>query len=281
MHFSCRNRSSNRSFLLLAPLSARVECFKGEIIHSEQSYDHFLEEMQRLRGRIYLQDGAVKASDLGPDGRHISPFDTESWHLLTVSSSNRVLGCARFQQHSNSVFYNQLGVRHSSIARSNEWGSKMRSSIHAELESARLAGFSYVEVGGWALSEELWGSTEALHGALAIFAWSRLLGGALGIATATERNNSASILRRLGGRSLQWEGESLPSYYDRRYSCFMEVLRFDSRSPNPKYSETIELLLSRLAEFPVIRRRRSGIWGDSGCMAETQPFARWAEPLLA
>jgi hypothetical protein len=44
------------------------------------------------------------------------------------------------------------------------------------------------------------------HNALA-----QIQGGPLGITTATERNGSASILRRLGGRPLEWDGAAQPA----------------------------------------------------------------------
>lgn len=246
--------TSRRSLILVAPAGATLKQFNGSITDSDYSYQQLIAELQRLRGFVYLKDGAINASDLTSDGRHVSSVDEESWHLLTMSADRRVLGCARFHQHANSVSFQQLAVRRSAIAQSPEWGAKFRASICAELAMARQSGFSFVELGGWALAEELRGTTEALQYVLATFAWTRLMGGARGITTATERNGSASILRRLGGQSLESEGEPIPPYYDRHYNCGMEVLRFDSRYPNPKYEATIELLRSQIASSCVVRR---------------------------
>ena len=161
----------------------------------------------------------------------------------------RVIGCTRLRRHPSPASWGQLGIGQAPIARSDEWGLKFRASINAELDAARWAGFSYVEVGGWALAEEIRGTFMALKTVLATFAWSQqLLGGALGIATATERNHSAAILRRLGGRPLAWDGVELPPYYDDRYRCQMEVLRFDSRETNPKYAGLLEELREQIAE---------------------------------
>jgi hypothetical protein len=92
----------------------------------------------------------------------------------------------------------------------------------------------------------------ALKTVLATYAWSQLLGGAIGITTATERNHSADILRRLGGKRLVWDGEELPAYYDHRYRCQMEVLRFDSREPNRKYESMLSELRDQIACAPVV-----------------------------
>jgi hypothetical protein len=251
---SFRNTCSPRhhSFILLAPAFGRNPHFPGNVTLSRNLHSRLLMEMQRLRGRVYLADGAIKKRDLDAWGRHVQRLDSKSWHLIALGSDGRVAGCTRFRRHSSPVSWAQLVVRQAPIAQSDKWGVKFRSSIDAELAAARRAGFSYVEVGGWALAEEVRGSFLALKTVLATYAWSQLQGGALGITTATERNESAGILRRLGGRPLACDGEELPPYYDHRYRCWMEVLRFDSREPNPKYGALLERIRHDLATAPVI-----------------------------
>ena len=73
----------------------------------------------------------------------------------------------------------------------------------------------------------------------------------MGIATATVRNRSSSILRRIGGGALEVEGEQLPAYYDPQYKCQMEIVRFSSNSPNPKYWRWIEQIATTLLNVPV------------------------------
>ena len=143
------------------------------------------------------------------------------------------------------------------------WGEGFRASIGAELESARGAGFAYVEVGGWALDPAVRGTSEALKSVLATYALAQLQGGAIGVSTATERNGSARILRRLGGRPLEWAGSEIPPYFDENYGCAMEILRFDSRYPTPRY-------------IPMILRAEIGPYAASDCAA-----GRRVEPLGA
>src|ERR1019366_6402395 len=224
-----------RSFVLLAPANGPGTHFPHNQKFAPRLHTTLLSEMQGLRGRIYLADGALSGADLDSRGRHIQAADAKSWHLLIINALGRVIGCTRLRRHSTPVLWGQLGIRQAPIAQSDEWGTRFRASIDAELDAACWAGFSYVEVGGWALAKEIRGTFMALKTVLATFAWSQLLGGALGVTTATERNESAAILRRLGGRPLAWDGVELPPYYDRRYRCQMEVLRFDSRETNPKY----------------------------------------------
>jgi hypothetical protein len=44
----------------------------------------------------------------------------------------------------------------------------------------------------------------------------------------------------------------IPAYYDPRYGCNMELLRFDSRRPSPKYAPLIAELTEKLATVRVI-----------------------------
>jgi hypothetical protein len=60
------------------------------------------------------------------------------------------------------------------------------------------------------------------------------------------------MLRRIGLESLCADGAELPPYYDEQYGCQMEVLRFDSRSPSPKYRDWVDYFTASLADAPVI-----------------------------
>ena len=251
MFFNASSLTRNR-LLLVAPAEGDLRPFTGEITPSDQLHADLLADAQRLRGRLYLEDGAISRSDLTEDGRLVSEHDEESWHLLLMTPGQRLVGCTRFRQHRNTVRACDLGVAKTPLAASGEWSQGFHASVGLELETARAAGFSYVEVGGWALDRSVRGTTEALNSVLATFAWSRILGGALGISTATERNGSASILRRLGGKSLEWDGAALPAYFDEKYNCMMEVLRFDSREPNPRYATMIQNLANQIAKRPIV-----------------------------
>ncbi len=95
-------------------------------------------------------------------------------------------------------------------------------------------------------------SREARRTALTTYALTQLLGGSLCISTVTVRHNSAAMLRRIGGTGLEVDGVEIPRYYDPRYGCEMEILRFDSRHPGPKYQRPIEQVRGQLSMTPVI-----------------------------
>ena len=93
---------------------------------------------------------------------------------------------------------------------------------------------------------------EALRIALATYGLAQLLGGSLGLTTATVRHHSAQILRRIGGRPLAAGGGELPPYYDSQYQCQMEVLRFDSAQPDPVFRESVDRLRDKLLTVTVV-----------------------------
>jgi hypothetical protein len=72
------------------------------------------------------------------------------------------------------------------------------------------------------------------------------------VATATVRNRSSSILRRIGGQRLETDGTELPRYYDDRYGCEMEILRFTSVSMNPRYQGWTDQIRNSLLTVPVL-----------------------------
>lgn len=240
-----------RGFVVLAPdLQGRVHFrhMTGDASRHEQ----LLAQAQRLRGRIYLQDGAIQADQLTFDGRHIQPADRISWHLLTLDGDQRVTACIRYLAHPPGVSYSDLGVAQSLRYQPADFTAQVMRAVQSELAKAKQFGFSYVELGGWVVGEELRCSTEAIRMLLMMYALSQLMGGAIALSTATTRHGSSSILRRTGGKSLMAHGAEVPTYYDPQYGCEMEMLAFDSRSPNPRYAGWIREFREALLQIPMI-----------------------------
>ncbi len=215
-------------------------------------YETLLAEMQRLRGAVYLADGAIERRELSNDGRHQLDIDEESWHVLTLDTSGAVCGCARLRTHTSTASFADLWIRNAAVARLQESRNKVRTAVESEMAAARQRAMRYVEVGGWAIAKERRCTMEALRVALATFGLAQVLGGCLGITTATVRHCSSSILRRIGGTPLQYDGASLPPYFDPQFRCQMEMLRFDSSQPNPRYQPWVERMQVHLSHLPVI-----------------------------
>src|SRR5271165_258059 len=241
--------SVNRRLVLLAPPNQPHTSLRGVATVSSQDVtgaDHpLLSSLQKLRGRICVREGVVLPSDLDSEGRHVQPADYTSWHILCADGRGQVHGCVRYQRHARNAKFADLGVAHSPLGRSPRWQTKLQTHVNRELAMARRRNLAYVEVGTWVVSEALRNSGEAVRMVMAVYALGRAMGGALGIATATTRHNSALILNRLGGEPLD-----LPAYYDPRYRSIMRVLRFDSARPNLRYLNAIDSFEPSLAHAP-------------------------------
>jgi len=250
----------NYRFQILAPPQTPTSPTFGDSEINEQLYYQSLTSMQRLRGRVYLKDGAIQPWELDEDGRFRMRGDEESWHILLRDSDEKTIGCARYLVHPNTVALEDLRICQSSIARHPAWAERVRQAMEIDLQRAREHHLSYVEIGGWALCEEWRGTSAALEILVASYALAHLWGGCLAACTATVRHHSSSILRRIGGVSFEIGGEKLPPYEDKHYGCTMELLRFDSRSPAERFIPLINRLRIKIANTPMIRRVGAPFW---------------------
>jgi hypothetical protein len=244
------NNGIRSRIVLLAPVTVGLP-FR-QIRFDGASHSRLLSEAQKLRGSVYLQDSAIEPWELSADGRHIQAADNLSWHVLTVDEHEQVTGCLRYLQHHEGVVFSELALSTSAVANSRDWASIVRKGIEAQISDAARRGLSYVELGGWAISEGRRLTSDALRMILSVYALAGLTGSALAVTTATKRHESASILRRMGGWPLNADGHEVPPYYDTKYGCEMELLVFDSTSPNPNYEAFIEDYQHHLPECPVI-----------------------------
>lgn len=238
--------------LLLAPADAWIPETLARVECNPKYRATIMAGLQRLRGQTYLNDGAIDRSDLAADGRHVQEVDERAWHLVSMNGRGEISGCARYIAHPQGVRFADTTVSHSPLSQAPEWGPSFRKAVESEIELAGRLGVDYVEVGGWALTSELRCTSEALRIALGMFSLARLLGGCIGLTTATLRHCSASILRRIGGQALSWNGTAIPGYFDPHYDCEMEVLRFESSRPNPRFEPWIEDLRRHMSAVPVI-----------------------------
>lgn len=265
--------AAEEQLLFLAPSMTVVsDVFQNVDINPER-HDGLLHEVQRLRGSIYLKDGALDPSLLTSDGRHVSPDDERSWHMLLLDRQGGIVASSCYMEHDADVTFEGTRAMHCPLAKDDTWRGRLWRTIESELAAARSERMKYVELGGWAVSERCRGTAGPISLALAVWAFSRRGGGALGLTTATFRHCSSTILKRLGGSRFEIDGETLPPYYDDRYSCMMELLRFDSRRPNPKYVPLIDQVREMLPSISVVTRP-SAFKVRSASAERLVPFAR-------
>jgi hypothetical protein len=193
-----------------------------------------------------------------------------------LNREGRVSSCAWYLEHDETAQFENLRVRNCPLVRAGRWREKLYRAVESELQRARQNGLRYAEVGGWAVAKASRCTSEGLLLALAAYSLGRSFGGALGLTTATVRHSSSTILRRLGGSLLEFGGSIVPPYYDPKYQCEMELLRFDSRKPSAKYGGLIELLGGRLQNVSVVATDVA-----AGALPSYEPFTHTAGAFAA
>ena len=100
---------SGCGFVVLAPPQDHSVPFH-EIVDDTSRHRRLLADAQRLRGEIYVRDGAIQAWELSADRRHIQPSDALSWHLLKVDERDSVTACIRYRAHRPGASFSDLAV---------------------------------------------------------------------------------------------------------------------------------------------------------------------------
>jgi hypothetical protein len=259
----------------MAPVGARVSGTFSNVDANPSRYQKLLADVQRFRGRTYIADGALRQSDVDSSGRHRYDGDLLSWHVVALNVHGEVSGCSRYRVHSRSADFSELAVSRAALAESEVWRPALIRSVEELRHLARRRGIDFVEVGGWAISEELRRTTESIRIALGTYALANHLGECIGITTATVRHRSAMVLRKIGGSSLASGDVEIPAYFDPQYNCEMQILKFESEAPNPKMTSWIEQLRHDLRTVEIIT-------SDLPALKNAGQFVReWANPSVA
>jgi hypothetical protein len=246
--------SLDERLVLLAPPAVAVPDQFRRCEFDLERHNALVEAVQRFRGSIYYEDGAIRSNQLSSDGLHLTPEDSHSWHLLLMNPTGSISACAWYREYDNRVYFDRLRLRQSELAHTPQWRDVLWRAVEKEISHARRDGLRYAEVGGWAVARGSRCTGEGLVLALATYGLGRIGGGVFGITTATVRHRSSTLLCRLGGSPLEVDGTVVPSYYDPRYQCEMEVIRFDSRAPHAKFAGLVEQLHAKLLGIRVIAR---------------------------
>lgn len=243
--------SIDERLVVLAPSTTSVSRGLGNQAVDGARYAQLLADLQRLRGQIYLSDGALRREQLSADARHVTPDDERSWHLVMTDTEDRIKGCIWYLEHASQPTLEQLRAGRCALAADGTWGRRLRKAVALETSRAHRERIRYAEVGGWAVDRGA-RVADCLALILSTYALSQAFGGARVIATATARHSSARILRRMGGSPFEVDGLTVPSYYDPQYRCEMELLRFDTRRPEPKFARMVQQLTRKLANIRVV-----------------------------
>lgn len=198
-----------------------------------EQHEHYIRAIPLFRGLHYLSDGALQKSDLTHDGLHSDPVDLTSWHLVGVDSRGAVVGCARCHTLGLST-YESTSFCHSALAQS-RWAGALRRIVQDMISRAQQRSASFAEIGGWCLAPEVRKRSEVLTSVMLMYALGGILGGVIGLATATRRHNSSAMLQRMGARKARVGDVELPAFYEPQFRCEIDLLEFDSMQKPGSY----------------------------------------------
>jgi hypothetical protein len=215
-------------------------------LSSPSLHEARLADIQRFRGRVYFQDGAIPKEALDEEGRHRLESDPQCWHLSMSDTVGAIRGCLRLRPVYPSIDLTQLEVNRV-LARMEPASRDRFLRVMEQYSRQALAdGLDFGEVGGLAVAEELKQSSAALILVVAGWAVARLLGGMIGVATPTVRHNSAKMLQRIGAFPFCGVDGILAPYYDPYYRCEIQMLAFDSRKLAPEFEPLAEQIRLQL-----------------------------------
>src|SRR5215831_7070742 len=179
--------------------SGDSDCVIGERFSSITEHLAAVSEVQRFRGRVYVEDGAIPAGELDEEGRHCQEFDFENYHLCLRDAEQRIRGCFRLRLHEQAAEIPDLKLHEVIERMPSGLAALCYGALTSLFELSRRQRVRIGEVGGWAVDEEL--RHHRASTLLPFAAWSlyQSLGDAIVFASATMRHRSSTILKRIGG----------------------------------------------------------------------------------
>src|SRR3954465_15142786 len=125
--------SLDQRLVILAPPEASIpRGLRCQVVNNEAARASFLCDVRRLRGRVYVADGAFQSDQLWQDERRYSSDDLHSWHLIIMAADGKPEGCIRVLQHEAPVGLQDLRAQHSPLARDHQWCEPLKQAIAAD-----------------------------------------------------------------------------------------------------------------------------------------------------
>jgi hypothetical protein len=248
-------RLAGVNLCLIASDTRQVPGSFSNVQENNRLHATLLREVQRLRGRVYVRDGAIPPSSLDSQGRHVSPHDNTAWHIVLREESGRVLGSIRVTLYCHADGPIPLDSLH--VARLLErCPASSRPDYLVALTDfigkSRQAMPCFFEAAGLVVAPEVRSPSVTPVIMASICSLSLAFGGAWGTGAATNRHNTAAMWKRYGGFPLPYGAGTLRPYYDDYHGCEMEILGFSTDRLHPVLAPTVSDIETALRSIPVI-----------------------------
>jgi hypothetical protein len=222
------------------------------VVANARRYEEMIDRIQRFRGRVYRDDGAIPPSDLVDGECHRSERDRRSWHLVVTRGEQDILACLRYTHLADRpIPPDGLHLMRMVDRAEPATARRLRTAVRAFLDQANRRGLGVSEIGGWAAGPEARNGVKGLllvGGCCFLAEW---LGDSFGVAAATTRHHSADILRRVGGFGLDGDGTEA-GFFDAYHGCEMRIMGFNLRRWAPSYQATVDDITRHLRSAPVL-----------------------------
>jgi len=211
----------------------------------------------RIRGSVYLQDGAIRPEDLNANGAFWLPMDETSWHLLTVNDDDEVTATLRVTMLPLDAKKRKGKLPHvgASLSRAS------RDTLSPRLTTERFLSSLWLEygaernhflvVGGWAASPTASAAGVGAELALSVWAFTRHVEAAGAICVASERHDAHGQLVRTGAVPIRAIGAQV-MYYDSAYGCQVGLLGFKVFKERRALKRVVDHLATKITSSEVV-----------------------------
>ncbi|MEY4530425.1 MAG: hypothetical protein RLZZ156_1146 [Deinococcota bacterium] len=248
-------------FLLLAPANARIPKVFSRVEENVQAHETWRTKLQQLRGKVFLEDGAIKESHLDEQGRHISKLDINSWHFLVMSPEEQIRGVMRTQ-----IWYyddrlpelcelNLYGLleRMQDLELRQKFTTALNNTMHQPNDNT-----CFMEVSALAVDAASQGFTIGSMLGISGYSIGNIVDAYVAFGAGTDRHHTARFYHKLGGISFRDSSNPevvLPPFFDTGYNCQMDIMAFFKDQPTPAIKEMITIVEEKLCAAQVYVNR--------------------------
>lgn len=246
-------------FLLLAPANARIPSVFSRVEDNVKAHEAWLTKLQQLRGKIFLEDGAIKESQLDDQKRHVSKLDIDSWHFLVLGPEENLRGLMRCQ-----IWYyddrlpklcelNLYGLleRMQDLELRQKFTTALNDFMHQPNDNT-----CFMEVSALAVDAASQGFTIGSMLGISGYSIANIVDAYAAVGAGTDRHHTARFYHKLGGMSFKDPNNPevvLPPFFDTGYDCQMDIMGF--KEPAPAIKEMITIVEEKLCAAQVYVNR--------------------------
>lgn len=233
---------------ILPPKDHCAACGR-KCIYNSEDYDARLARIRRLRGKVFLADGAVTQEHLDESGSYHTSLDHRAWHIYLAGNDGEVPACCTLMLHRNVVEVQELRISELLCHIQDDRRGLYESAIQSLIREAARLNVGFGEAAAWAIDQKFRNHCASMMMIIASWPLYQTLGNAIIIGAPTSRHHTSSIEKRMGGFPLALQGSPLGPFHDAPHGCDMEFVWFDSQRPLSRFAQIISEMRSHFEKL--------------------------------